>query len=358
VSDTITKTAASGLSESRRLLAGKTAIVTGASRGIGAATARAFADAGAAVVLAAPSQPEIDALATEIAAAGGEAVAVATDVTDPAAVQRLVQRALDAYGRLDVAFNDAGQGHMPTPLAELVLEDFDRTLAVNARGIFLSMKYEIAAMLGNGGGAIVNMSSTAGLRGVEGIAGYVAGKHAILGLTKVAALDYAHKNIRVNAVAPGPIDSHRLQQLPEERRAGIIADVPLAGSAGPRRSRRPSPGCAPTTRPSSAARQSRSTGRSSRAAHEYRQPADVAPRSAAASDSGPGAAAGRHAGGRVDEALHPSTDRRARRGVPTHEPCGPNRAPVAAGSRDRKGGRSSVSDPRQIAAHSHETRCG
>jgi NAD(P)-dependent dehydrogenase (short-subunit alcohol dehydrogenase family) len=233
VSDTITKTSASGLRESRRLLAGKTAIVTGASLGIGAATARAFADAGAAVVLAARSQPEIDALATEIAAAGGEAVAVATDVSDPAAVQRLLQRTLDAYGRLDVAFNDAGQGHMPTPLAELALEDFDRALAVNARGIFLSMKYEIAAMLGSGGGAIVNMSSTAGLRGVQGIAGYVAGKHAILGLTKVAALDYAHKNIRVNAVAPGPIDSHRLQQRPEERRAGIIADVPLGRLGGP-----------------------------------------------------------------------------------------------------------------------------
>jgi NAD(P)-dependent dehydrogenase (short-subunit alcohol dehydrogenase family) len=227
VSDTITNTSASARSESRRLLAGKTAIVTGGSRGIGAATARAFADAGAAVVLAARSQPEIDTLASEIADGGGEAVAVATDVTDPAAVQRLVQRALDAYGRLDVAFNDAGQGHMPTPLAELALEDFDRALSVNARGIFLSMKYEIAAMLGSGGGAIVNMSSTAGLRGVQGIAGYVAGKHAILGLTKVAALDYADKNIRVNAVAPGPIDSHRLQQLPEERRAGMIAGVPL-----------------------------------------------------------------------------------------------------------------------------------
>jgi NAD(P)-dependent dehydrogenase (short-subunit alcohol dehydrogenase family) len=104
--------------DSRRLLAGKAAIVTGASRGIGAATARAFAGAGAAVALAARSQPEIHALATEIADAGGEAVAVATDVTDPAGVPRPVQRTLTAYGRLDVAFNDAGDGHMPTPLAE------------------------------------------------------------------------------------------------------------------------------------------------------------------------------------------------------------------------------------------------
>jgi NAD(P)-dependent dehydrogenase (short-subunit alcohol dehydrogenase family) len=217
----------------RHLLAGKAAIVTGAGRGIGAATARAFADAGAAVVLAARTEPEIDALASEIANTGGEAVAVATDVTDPTAVQRLVQQALNAYGRLDVAFNDAGEGHMPVPLAELALEDFERALAVNARGIFLSMKYEIAAMLGSGGGAIVNMSSTAGLRGVQGIAGYVAGKHAILGLTKVAALDYAHKNIRVNAVAPGPIDSHRLSQLTDEQRAGITARIPLGRPGRP-----------------------------------------------------------------------------------------------------------------------------
>jgi NAD(P)-dependent dehydrogenase (short-subunit alcohol dehydrogenase family) len=217
----------------RRILAGKVAVVTGASRGIGAATARAFADAGAAVALAARSEPEIHAVAGEIADAGGDAVAVANDVTDPTAVQRLVQRALDAFGRLDVAFNDAGEGHMPVPLAELALEDFDRALAVNARGIFLSMKYEIAAMLGSGGGAIVNMSSTAGLRGVQGIAGYVAGKHAILGLTKVAALDYAHKNIRVNAVAPGPIESHRLSQLTDEQRRGIAARVPLGRPGQP-----------------------------------------------------------------------------------------------------------------------------
>jgi NAD(P)-dependent dehydrogenase (short-subunit alcohol dehydrogenase family) len=184
-------------------------------------------------VLAARSQPAISALAAEIADAGGEAVAVATDVTDPTAVQRLVQRALDAYGRLDIAFNDAGEGHMPTPLAELELEDFDRALAVNARGIFLSLKYEIAAMVVGGGGAIVNMSSTAGLRGVQGIAGYVAGKHAILGLTKVAALDYGHKNIRVNAVAPGPIDSHRLSQLTVEQRDGIAARIPLGRPGQP-----------------------------------------------------------------------------------------------------------------------------
>jgi NAD(P)-dependent dehydrogenase (short-subunit alcohol dehydrogenase family) len=226
MSDTTTGAIPETRPESRRLLAGKTAIVTGASRGIGEATARAFAAAGAAVVLGARTEPEIDAVAAEIVSAGGEALAVATDVTDPEAVQQLVQQALSAYGRLDVAFNNAGEGHMPVPLTELALEDFDHALSVNARGIFLSMKYEIGAMLGSGG-AIVNMSSGAGLRGVRGIAGYVAGKHAILGLTKAAALDYARNNVRVNAVAPGPIDSHRLEQLTDDQRAGIAAGVPL-----------------------------------------------------------------------------------------------------------------------------------
>jgi NAD(P)-dependent dehydrogenase (short-subunit alcohol dehydrogenase family) len=210
-----------------RLLEGKVALVTGAGRGIGAATTRAFADAGAAVVLAARSQQELDALADTIAAAGGEALAVPTNVTDSTAVQELVGRTLAAYGRLDVAFNNAGEGHQPMPLAELAVEDFDRALAVNAKGVFLSMKYEIAAMLAAGGGAIVNMSSTAGLRGVKGIAGYVAGKHAILGLTKTAALDYGDRGIRVNAVAPGPIGTHRLAQLSGQQRAQIEAHLPL-----------------------------------------------------------------------------------------------------------------------------------
>jgi NAD(P)-dependent dehydrogenase (short-subunit alcohol dehydrogenase family) len=210
-----------------QLLDGKVAIVTGASRGIGAATARAFAQAGAAVALAARNDAELDAIAEQIHRTGGQAQAVPTDVTDPAAVERLVGRTLAAYGRLDVAFNNAGQGHLPTPLAELSVEEFDRALSVNARGVFLTMRHEIAAMLETGGGAIVNMSSTAGLRGVRGIAGYVAGKHAILGLTRAAALEYGPHGIRVNAVAPGPIDTHRLAQLDEQTRVGIASSLPL-----------------------------------------------------------------------------------------------------------------------------------
>jgi NAD(P)-dependent dehydrogenase (short-subunit alcohol dehydrogenase family) len=211
-----------------RLLDGKITIVTGASRGIGAATAHALADAGAAVVLAARNAPELETVAADITAVGGEALAVPTDVTDPAAVEKLVERTLAAYGRLDAAFNNAGQAHQPTPLAELTVKDFDEILTVNARGVFLAMKYEIEAMAETGGGAIVNMSSTAGLRGVKGIAGYVAGKHAILGLTKTAALEYARHNIRINAVAPGPILTGRLEALDDDTRREIAAHVPLA----------------------------------------------------------------------------------------------------------------------------------
>jgi NAD(P)-dependent dehydrogenase (short-subunit alcohol dehydrogenase family) len=216
-----------------RLLDDKIAIVTGASRGIGAATARAFAAAGATVVLGARSRPELEALAADVTAGGGEALAVPTDVTDPVSVQALVERTVLTYGRLDVAFNNAGHGHQPLPLAELAVEEFDDVLAVNARGVFPALKHEITAMRASGGGAIVNMTSTAGVRGVKGIAAYVAGKHAIVGLTKTAALDYAEHGIRVNAVAPGPIDTHRLEHLPAQIRAGIAAAVPLEHIGNP-----------------------------------------------------------------------------------------------------------------------------
>ncbi len=211
----------------RKLLEGKVAIVSGASRGIGAAAARAFGEAGASVVLAARTAQAIAAIADEINAAGGRALAVPTDVTDPESVERLVEKTVATFGRLDVAFNNAGAGHMPTPLADISFEDFQAGLRTNLYGAFLAMKYEIPAMLEAGAGAIVNMSSTAGLQGAPGMGPYAAAKHGVVALTKTAALDYGPRNIRVNAVAPGPIVNDQMSRLPEETLHGIARYVPL-----------------------------------------------------------------------------------------------------------------------------------
>ena len=211
----------------RKLLGGKVAIVTGASRGIGAAAARAFAEAGAIVVLAARTAEAIAAIAQEINAAGARALAIPTDVTDPESVKRLVEKTVTTFGRLDVAFNNAGAGHMPTPLAEISFEDFEVGLKANLYGAFLGMKFEIPAMLAAGGGAIVNMSSTAGLQGAPGMGPYAAGKHGVVALTKSAALDYGKSNIRVNALAPGPIVNEQMSRLPEDRLQQIARFIPL-----------------------------------------------------------------------------------------------------------------------------------
>jgi NAD(P)-dependent dehydrogenase (short-subunit alcohol dehydrogenase family) len=206
----------------------KVAIVTGASRGIGAATARALAAAGASVALAARDLDALDRLADEIAAAGGRALAVRTDVAEPAAVEELVARTVAEFGGLDIAFNNAaGGGHPPTPLTDVAVEDFDSALAINLRGTFLCMKYEIPAMLDGGGGAIVNMSSTAGLEAVGGLAAYVSSKHGIVGLTKVAALEYAARGVRVNVVAPGPILTDQLARAGEAAQQGAAQAVPM-----------------------------------------------------------------------------------------------------------------------------------
>ena len=214
-------------------MAGKVTIVTGASRGIGKATAQLLARQGAAVVLAARSEEAIQTVREEIERDGGRAIAIPTDISDPKAVEGLVRRTVETYGRLDGAFNNAAGGPPPTPLADLSIEAFQESIAINVLGMFLCLKFEIKAMLANGGGAVVNMASTAGVRAVPRLAGYVASKHAILGLTKVAALDYAKQGIRVNALTPGTIDTERLQELPDNQRQQIAAWIPVGRMGKP-----------------------------------------------------------------------------------------------------------------------------
>jgi NAD(P)-dependent dehydrogenase (short-subunit alcohol dehydrogenase family) len=212
---------------------GKVALVAGASKGIGAVTAKAFARAGAAVVLGARDEAALEAVAEEIRADGGRAIAVRTDVGDAESMANLVDRAIAEFGRLDAAFNNATDGPRPAPLADIEPEGFDRAIRVNVRGTFLGMKYQIPAMLRNGGGAIVNMASGAGLQGVANLAAYVAGKAGIIGLTKVAALDYADQGIRVNVVAPGPILTYHLEAAGEEaqRLAGLSTPMRRVGQS-------------------------------------------------------------------------------------------------------------------------------
>ena len=186
---------------------GKIALITGGSSGIGRATAIAFAREGAKVVVAGRREEEGKETIRLIEKAGSEGIFVKTDVTKEPEVKALIDKAVATFGRIDCAFNNAGVLGTVAPLAQQKLEDYEFIMDVNVKGVVFCMKHEIAHMLKNGGGAIVNNSSVGGLVGFPGVAIYVASKHAVLGLTKTAALEVAKSGIRINAVSPAAIQT-------------------------------------------------------------------------------------------------------------------------------------------------------
>ena len=211
---------------------GKVALITGGGGGIGRATALAFAARGAKGVVV-DFDPQIgEDTVSAVHAAGGDARFVQADVTKSADVRNYVKAALNAYGRIDCFFNNAGIEGKVVPIQEYDEDVFDQVIAVNLKGVFLGLRHVLPVMLQQGGGTVVNTASVAGLFGGPGMPAYVASKHAVLGLTKVASADVAAQGVRVNAVCPGPVETRMMRSLEAQRNPndpGAIADAMRAG---------------------------------------------------------------------------------------------------------------------------------
>ena len=215
---------------------GKVAFVTGAGSGIGRAAAIAFVKAGAAVTAADVSEKGLKATVAEIEALGGRVLSVICDVAKSSDVKSALDLTVEKFGRLDIAFNNAGIEQPAQPIAELSEEVWDKTIAVNLKSVFLCMKYEIEIMLRQGGGAIVNTASGAGVLAIRGQSSYCASKFGVVAASKVAALEYADKNIRVNAICPGIIDTPMIARYTgdtDEGRARVIAQEPVGRMGRP-----------------------------------------------------------------------------------------------------------------------------
>ena len=210
---------------------GQVALVTGAAKGMGLATARMFAKSGASVVLADIDGDLAAAAAEQIAREGGTAIGIACDVAEEAQVAAMVDRAVDEYGRLDMAFNNAGIQVPPSDAADEPIESFERVTAVNQRGVWACMKHELRVMRDQGSGAIVNCSSLGGLVGLPQRAAYHGTKHAVLGMTKSAGVEYAPRGIRINAVCPGTIDTPMVADMLEGQ-ADAMAEIMKQQSIG------------------------------------------------------------------------------------------------------------------------------